>query len=360
MRSVGARRLVGWSVLAVLLGWGPPAMAADTLCDPSLATTDVGGNWVPRWGTSVSSTVEPALHAGCAMNGQSARMTTSSLNAVTLAWSKATPGTAMRKADASFMVPSLTNWSHFAAHAAYRPPVANAPTPYDFGRIGADAFHEVLPDGSANDRLVIQFDNFVDNMGQPMTCEGTNLHAWMPIPDGLQENHWYRLSAHIMQRADSGLDVVGILQDLERNGLIIASTTYSAPATCTPTWYDDPDIRWWVGVLSFAPGVDTYVDDFMGWPEQTPPALSAISATNITPTTAKINWTTHEPATSQVEYGLTTSYGSMTPVDATLVKSHAVALANLQRNRLYYYRVRSTDAVGNASVSGRKTFRTSP
>ncbi|MBI3996911.1 MAG: fibronectin type III domain-containing protein [Candidatus Omnitrophica bacterium] len=364
MRAAGANRLIRWGVLAALLGWGVPVMAADTLCDPSLTGTDLGGNWVPRWGTSNNTSVEPALHLGCAGNGQSAIITTSPNNsAVILSWLKGTPGTAMRKTEASFMVPSLTNWSHFAAHAAYRPPLStddpDKPS-YAFGRIGADAFHEVFPDGAANDRLVIQFDNMVDNAGQPMTCEGTNLHAWMPIPDGLQVNHWYRINAQIVQRADSGLDVVGTLQDLERGGLIIASTMYSAPATCTPVWYGAPENRWLVGVLGFAPNIDTYIDDFVGWPEQTPPIISAISVTNITATTAKINWTTHEPATSQVDYGLTTSYGSMTPVDATLMKSHAVTLANLQRNRLYYYRVRSIDAVGNASMSGRKAFRTSP
>ena len=45
--------------------------------------------------------------------------------------------------------------------------------------------------------------------------------------------------------------------------------------------------------------------------DTTAPTISARTATNITGTSATITWTTNEAATSQVEYGLTTSYGSI-------------------------------------------------
>ncbi len=42
--------------------------------------------------------------------------------------------------------------------------------------------------------------------------------------------------------------------------------------------------------------------------DTTAPTISGRTATNITGSSAQITWTTNEAATSQVEYGLTTSY----------------------------------------------------
>ena len=85
--------------------------------------------------------------------------------------------------------------------------------------------------------------------------------------------------------------------------------------------------------------------------DTTAPTISGRTATNITGSSAQITWTTNEPATSRVEYGLTTSYGSSTTLDATLVTAHSVALTGLAPNTTYNYRVRSIDAAGNEGVS---------
>ncbi|MFY9623019.1 MAG: Ig-like domain-containing protein, partial [Rhodoplanes sp.] len=79
---------------------------------------------------------------------------------------------------------------------------------------------------------------------------------------------------------------------------------------------------------------------------------------NITGSSAQITWTTNEAATSRVEYGLTTAYGSSTTLDTTLVTAHSVALTNLAPNTTYNYRVRSIDAAGNERVSANSTFKT--
>ena len=92
--------------------------------------------------------------------------------------------------------------------------------------------------------------------------------------------------------------------------------------------------------------------------DTTAPTISGRTATNITGNSAQITWTTNEAATSQVEYGLTTSYGSSTPLDATLVTAHSVALTGLAPNTTYNYRVRSIDAAGNETVSANSTFKT--
>ncbi|MBI3812622.1 MAG: hypothetical protein HY283_10560 [Nitrospirae bacterium] len=92
--------------------------------------------------------------------------------------------------------------------------------------------------------------------------------------------------------------------------------------------------------------------------DTTPPVISAISAGGITSTGATISWTTDEPATSLVEYGTTTAYGSSTPFDSTLVIGHNKTLGGLQASMIYHYRIRSADATGNLAISGDNTFVT--
>jgi hypothetical protein len=60
-------------------------------------------------------------------------------------------------------------------------------------------------------------------------------------------------------------------------------------------------------------------------------------------TTATINWTTLSNATSQVDYGLTTNYGSSSVLDPTPVTSHEVTLSNLTPAKKYYFRIHSSD-----------------
>ncbi|MDZ7366939.1 MAG: fibronectin type III domain-containing protein [candidate division KSB1 bacterium] len=107
------------------------------------------------------------------------------------------------------------------------------------------------------------------------------------------------------------------------------------------------------------------VDDFAintsaSTPDTQPPQISGVAAQNITTTGAQIVWQTNEASDSQVEYGLTASYGSSSPLDPALVNSHSVTLANLQPNTTYHYRVKSKDAAGNLSTSGDFTFTTLP
>ncbi|MCX5999857.1 MAG: fibronectin type III domain-containing protein, partial [Chloroflexi bacterium] len=92
--------------------------------------------------------------------------------------------------------------------------------------------------------------------------------------------------------------------------------------------------------------------------DKAPPVISAVSASSLSISTATITWATDELATSQVEYGLTTSYGSTTTLDTSLVTSHNVNLSGLAANTPYHYRVKSNDAGGNEAVSGDYSFTT--
>src|SRR5213594_2082032 len=94
--------------------------------------------------------------------------------------------------------------------------------------------------------------------------------------------------------------------------------------------------------------------------DTTPPVISSVTVSSIALTTAAIAWTTNEPADSQVEYGLTTAYGSSTSLNATLVNAHAVTLSGLAAGTLYHYRVKSKDAAGNLATSSDLTVTTVP
>lgn len=71
---------------------------------------------------------------------------------------------------------------------------------------------------------------------------------------------------------------------------------------------------------------------------------------NTTPLSLRVSWTTNEDAISQVEYGLSSSYGSQTAMTGTYGKSHEFYLTGLQTGADYFYRVHSKDAAGNEAA----------
>lgn len=89
-----------------------------------------------------------------------------------------------------------------------------------------------------------------------------------------------------------------------------------------------------------------------------PPVISGVVTANLTSGGATINWTTDEPSTSQVEYGPSSSYGSSSPLNSSLVTAHSVALSGLASAGTYHFRVDSKDGSGNAASSSDFTFTT--
>jgi len=87
-------------------------------------------------------------------------------------------------------------------------------------------------------------------------------------------------------------------------------------------------------------------------------AASAISTSSLTTNSAVVSWQTNKPADSQVEYGSTTAYGSLTTLDTTRVASHSQTLTNLQPGTTYQFRVRSKDEGGANVVSSNFSFTT--
>src|SRR5439155_19183205 len=83
-----------------------------------------------------------------------------------------------------------------------------------------------------------------------------------------------------------------------------------------------------------------------------------MSASGITSSSATISWTTDETSDSQVEYGTTSAYGSVTALNASFVTAHSQALNGLLASTVYHYRVKSRDAAGNLATTADVTFTT--
>lgn len=93
-------------------------------------------------------------------------------------------------------------------------------------------------------------------------------------------------------------------------------------------------------------------------PDTTPPIISNATAAPLA-VAAIIKWTTNEPATSMVDYGLTNGYELGTVEDTVLKTSHQLQIKNLQPNTTYQFRIRSTDEQNNTGTLANQSFITS-
>ncbi|HET9744012.1 MAG TPA: fibronectin type III domain-containing protein, partial [Terriglobales bacterium] len=105
---------------------------------------------------------------------------------------------------------------------------------------------------------------------------------------------------------------------------------------------------------------NAYLLKLSGSSSPSAPTISNVNANSITTTSATITWTTDVGATSQVEYGTSTSYGSSTTVNSTLVSSHSVSLSGLSPGTAYHFRVDSNNSAGVQAMSGDFSFSTLP
>jgi hypothetical protein len=89
-----------------------------------------------------------------------------------------------------------------------------------------------------------------------------------------------------------------------------------------------------------------------------PPLISNIASGSPTTSGTTITWNTDVAASSQVDYGTTSAYGSSTALDGTLITSHSQVVSGLQPGTTYHFRVRSADGSGNIAISVDNTFTT--
>src|SRR5205807_8479660 len=78
-------------------------------------------------------------------------------------------------------------------------------------------------------------------------------------------------------------------------------------------------------------------------PDITPPVVSAVTVGSITTSGAAISWTTNEASDSQVEYGKTSTYGSLSTLQSSLVTEIGRALSRESGETVYHVRVRARD-----------------
>lgn len=97
---------------------------------------------------------------------------------------------------------------------------------------------------------------------------------------------------------------------------------------------------------------------FTGLNVNVAPTISSIVATPGN-TTATVTWTTNEPATSVLNYGTTTGYGSNVS-SGTLVTSHSLNVSGLSSSQQYHFDVTSVDGNGNSTTSPDPEFETRP
>ena len=114
------------------------------------------------------------------------------------------------------------------------------------------------------------------------------------------------------------------------------------------TWYDTPDQQLAVSIRQAALGAGIT------------PAVIPVGAVKALTLGASVTlqWTTSNPATDQVVYGTTPSYGASSAPGATLAKTPAVKLESLQAATTYHVSVRSQDAFGNVAASPDLSFTT--
>jgi hypothetical protein len=91
--------------------------------------------------------------------------------------------------------------------------------------------------------------------------------------------------------------------------------------------------------------------------DTTPPVISDVNAVDLTESTARIVWTTDEPADSLVACGLDKSYG-LQASDAALVTSHSITLSGLTPQITYHYCVTSKHGSEHSATSADYTFTT--
>jgi phosphodiesterase/alkaline phosphatase D-like protein len=87
-----------------------------------------------------------------------------------------------------------------------------------------------------------------------------------------------------------------------------------------------------------------------------PSSLSSIKIVSTSLSQATITWSTSQKMTSEVEYGITDTYGQ-SKADSTMDTTHTVNLSGLTVGTMYHFRVKGKDGNNNMYSSGDYTFQ---
>ncbi len=170
---------------------------------------------------------------------------------------------------------------------------------------------------------------------------------------------------------------VNVRSSASASGTLLGSQSSDTTGRITGGPVSSGGFNWWQVNYNSGPdgwSVENYLGIYTGntaipapTPKPTPtppsydtvaPEISVVASSYITENSATMTWTTNEPSDSQVEFGLSTAYGSATNITPTLVKSHSKTLTGLAANTTFHFRVRSSDSLGNIASSADHTFTT--
>jgi hypothetical protein len=163
-------------------------------------------------------------------------------------------------------------------------------------------------------------------------------------------------SVTLSATASDNVGVVGV--QLKVDGANVGSEVTSSPYSIT---WDSTGVadgsHTVTAVARDAAGNTTTSSTVTVTVHNTPPVISSISVGTLSDVGVTITWTTNDAATSTVNYGLTTGYGTAS-TSAVSTTSHSISLTGLTAGTLYHFQVGSADAQGNVATSSDQTFTT--
>lgn len=138
-------------------------------------------------------------------------------------------------------------------------------------------------------------------------------------------------------------NLYGMLPAASASGQLISITLNGSPVA-----YDQELIKG-ISYALFPASAGSYVASY--GVDDTPPAITNITATPNLDGTATITWNTNEPATSRVDYALTGAPLDQNESASAYVTDHSIILSGLTLGATYDFRVNGMDAAGNNAES---------
>ncbi len=262
--------------------------------------------------------------------------------------------------DSSGEAPYMLGVSYNALFAGERTGWANYTVTASLAVTTSGAWHHAAATMVASTRVMTLYLDGVQ-VAQGTLAAQTSTGNGLPVEIGRNGS-----GAGIWRGKIDDLRIWNVVRTPTQISASYASELSSAPASLAGNWRFNEGVGTTAADATAAPqnaallAGATWSSDIGNGPPPPPPptTITAVTAGNITNGSAVITWTTNNPASSQVQYGTSISYGSTTTLDGALVTSHSQQISGLAASTLYHYRVLSTDGGGTPVNSGDNTFTT--